>query len=476
MTDVLHTPDFITVPNDAPIEPTPHRAPLVCAIVGFSLFAFLVLIKSPAMLEPDDFAYRASIVALSHGQILLTNAQYHALSKELAANGGQGILQWHHMASGRWISEKNPGYPFFAVLFYMIHALRLAPLFYGAAACVALFVGARAWLGRWAGTYAVWLYCLSGAALTFAWRATMASFTDASLVAMGFGALLWVGLTPHATSRRRLIVGLVAFLALEGAVFIRYTDAIELGVAVLATLALGRRVALSWRIIFTWMASVALFVVGVLAFDAWAYGKATSTGYSPGEITFALSSFWPNLKGMPRQLTTSMPMWLLAAASLVWIIVGLVRSRERVDSVAATAKRDAVVAGVLALGWLGLWVLYLNYTWTVSMVSGNGGPGGGVTVHVIRFYIPALGLIALLGTWLLIRLRAWMTWTTLGALSLAGVLSFNSMASGGTVGGQPGGGFGGHHGFPTLRGGPPSKVKGGGPAGGFRGSPPRGPS
>jgi hypothetical protein len=177
------------------------------------------------------------------------------------------------------------------------------------------------------------------------------------------------------------------------------------------------------------------------------------------------------VKGMPRQLTTSMPMWLLAAASLTWIIVRLIRSREGHDSVAQTARRDAVVAAVLALGWLGLWLLYLNYTWTVSMVSGNGGPGGGVTVHVIRFYIPALGLIALLGTWLLVRLRAWMSWTALAALSLAGVLSFNTMASGASAGGQLGPGFGAHHGLPTLGGKPPNRSNGNQPGGGSRGVP-----
>ena len=457
---------------------TRRHVPVVCAVLGFALFALLVLLKSPALLEPDDYAYRASIAALSHGQILLSNAQYHALATQLASNGGQGILQWHHMASGKWISEKNPGYPFFAVLFYMIHALRLAPLFYGALACVGLFLGARAWLGRWAGTYAVWLFCLSGAALTFAWRATMASFTDASLIACGFGTLLWVAMTPQATPRRRRAIGLVGFLALEGAVFIRYTNIIELLVVVLATLVLGRRVALSWRTIATWMSSVVLFGVGVLAFDAWAYGHATSTGYSPGEISFSLASLWPNLKGMPTQLTTSMPLWLLAAASCTWITVRLIRSRRRGGPLTTEVRRDAAVAGVLAVGWLALWLLYLNYTWTVSMVGGHGGPGGGVTVHVIRFYIPALGPIALLGTWLLVRLRSWMSWTALAAFALAGLLSFNAMASTSAGGAIPGGGFGGrigppslgtHHGAPSLRGGPGATSKG------FGGRPPGGP-
>src|SRR5580658_2090984 len=200
------------------------RPEVLVAALGFIGLCALVLSHATALLEPDDYAYRASIVALSQGHILLTNAQYEALAHYLAAHGQAGIEQWHHLASGKWISEKNPGYPFFAVLFYLAGVLRLAPLFYGALACVGLYLGARAWLGRWAGTYAVWAYCFSGAALVFAWRATMPSFTDASLIAAGAGGLLWTALETNARSRWRLLVGLLSFLALEGAVFIRYTD------------------------------------------------------------------------------------------------------------------------------------------------------------------------------------------------------------------------------------------------------------
>ncbi len=89
----------------------------------------MVLLTSAALLDPDDFAYRASIVGLSHGQILLTNTQYIALGSSLTSKADPGVMQWHHLASGNWISEKNPGYSFFAVLFYALDPLRLAPLF-----------------------------------------------------------------------------------------------------------------------------------------------------------------------------------------------------------------------------------------------------------------------------------------------------------------------------------------------------------
>ena len=434
-----------------------RRGSVVSAMVAFVAFALVVLTRSSAMLEPDDFAYRASIVALGHGQILLSNAQYLSLKASLSGSG-QGVLQWHHMASGYWISEKNPGYPFFAVVFYALGLLRLTPLFYGALACVGLFVGMRRWVSERAGALAVWIYCFSGAALTFAWRATMPSFSDASLIAAGIGFLVWVLVAVDAAPRRRAWVGLGAFVALECAVFIRYTNVLELLVAVAAVVFLARSAQLARRALVIWGASVLVLGVLVLGFDQWAYGAATSTGYSSGEISFSLSSLWPNLTGMPAALTTSLPMWLLAAAALVVIAVRRVRVREGVHG--TLARTDARIASVLGMGWLSLWALYLCYTWTVNQLGG--GPGGhAITVHVIRFYLPALGLIAMLAAWLVDRFVRPAMIAAVVILVVAALVSFSAMASSAGVG-APGAGGPGAPGGPGGPGagpvGPPAGI------------------
>ncbi len=417
------------------------------ALIAFLAFCVVVLTRSTAMLEPDDFAYRASIVALSHGEILLTNAQYVALKASLS---GQGVLQWHHMASGYWISEKNPGYPFFAVLFYAIGLLRLTPLFYGALACVGIFVGMRRWVSSRAAALAVWIYCFSGAALTFAWRDTMPSFSDASLIAAGFGLLVWVLLATEASNRRRLLVGLGAFVALECAVFIRYTNLVELGVAVVAVLLLARRSRLRPSALLAWGASVLALGALLAGFDQWAYGSATTTAYSAGEISFSLSSLWPNLVGMPAKLTTSMPMWLFAAAAVITIIVRRVRQHHA--SPQSPEHLDARIGAILAAGWLGPWLLYLCYTWTVGQLQGD--IGGGITVHVIRFYLPALGLVAMLAAWMVNRFVRPAIFASIAVLVVAALFSFSAMASSGAVGGPGGPGFGGGPGGPGDLGGP----------------------
>jgi hypothetical protein len=456
----MNEPAVQLLTNETPAPPPPRGTPrwrhaeVLVAVIGFLGFCALVLSHATALLEPDDYAYRASIVALSQGHILLSNAQYQALASYLAKHGMSGIAQWHHMASGKWISEKNPGYPFFAVLFYMAGVLRLAPLFYGALACVGLYLGARAWLGRWAGTYAVWAYCFSGAALVFAWRATMPSFTDASLIAAGAGGLLWTTLQTNATPRWRLLVGLLSFLALEGAVFIRYTDVIELAVAMVAVVVFSRRTLLTRSMLVTWLGSVVLFGVFDLAFNAWAYGGATSTGYDPGEITFSLSALWPNLKLMPSQLARSLPMWIVAALAVVWIAVSWIHHRTKASAARDTSRRDVAIAAVLVVGWLAMWLLYFTYTWTAQM-AGHGPGGGSDTVHLIRFYLPTLGLIALLATWLLSKLSAMLSWSILLVLVVASLFSYYAMAGSGIAMGHP------LHGYGP---GPVSRYNPGGPA------------
>ena len=407
------------------------------AVGAFVALCVAVLAKSTSMLEPDDFAYRASIVALTHGHIILTNAQYLALVHQLSHASQPGIAQWDHLANGTWISEKNPGYPFFAAPLQMLGILRLAPLFYGGLGCLGLFIGGRRWLGRWGGAWSVVLFCSSGAAISFAWRATMPTFTDASLIAAGTGALLWTMLATEATVRRRTVVGLLGFLALEGATFIRYTDVVVLLVAVIAVSLARRPAQLSLRILAWWFASLAIFVALVATFGALFYGGVTKTGYGAGEITFGLGAVIPNLEHMPSHLVSSMPFLVPAAIAAVWMAVRAVRSYRRspARSLQPAHRQDAVIGAALFASWIGIYGLYLAYTWTVPQAGGGGG-----TIHVVRFYVPALAAVALLAAWLLKQLPRRLPLVALAVLVCLGGVSYPRLVNGALL---PRGGPGG---------------------------------
>ena len=157
--------------------------------MAFVALCIAVLSVPPQVAEPDDGAYHYSIVGITMGYPLtLSGTEISELGAQLHGHGGIPN-QWTQLPNGRYISEKDAGYPFLAAPFQAIGAIRLAPLFFGALACLGLFVGARRWLGPFGGMAAVGLYCSSGAALAFAWRDYMPTFTDASLVAAGSGGL-----------------------------------------------------------------------------------------------------------------------------------------------------------------------------------------------------------------------------------------------------------------------------------------------
>ena len=236
------------------------------------------------------------------------------------------------------------------------------------------------------------------AAIEFAWRDYMPTFTDASLIAAGTGALLWALLAAEASTKRRTWAGMAGFVALEAATSARYTDIVNLGCAVIAVLVVWRLPAARLRgsAVAWWLASVFVFCAGIAIFDTLIYGGPLRSGYRPGEITFSLSAVSANLRSMPAHLVQAMPMLVLGLAALAGIVLPWLHARRTGGEHAATARRDLAVGLALAASWAAIWSLYATYTWTTA-------PGLS-TLQSARFYVPALGPIALLGASLLARL------------------------------------------------------------------------
>ncbi len=397
------------------------------AVAAFAALCALVLPVVPQAAEPDDGAYHASIVAITEGHFLtLSTAQALTLARELNDNPAAPPNQWVEVAQGRWISERDPGYPFLAAPFQAGGVIRWAPLIYAALACLGLFIGARRWLGRFGGLAAVGLFCSSGAALAFAWRDYMPTFTDASLIAAGSGLLLWAVLATDAGLRRRTWTGLAGFVALELATFVRYTDIVILGCAAVAAISVWRlRAGLPLRTLCWWLGSVAAFGAGIALFNDRVYGGPVTSGYQPGEVTFSLHAIGPNLRLMPAHLMQAMPMLVLGLIALAWIIIRRLVLRPPDSETGAEARRDLWVGITLAASWLAIWGLYSTYTWTTDPTNGS--------VSDVRFYLPPIGTIALLGAWLVTRLpgrtrlRGLTTTAIITALFGLGVWAFYAM-------------------------------------------------
>src|SRR5262252_8358434 len=96
----------------------PGRTEILIALAAFAVLCIAVLAAAPQLVEPDDYAYRASTVALTDGYPLtLSTAQVSALATQLTRAAGPGraaltgpgslgsIEQWVQLPDGRWISE-----------------------------------------------------------------------------------------------------------------------------------------------------------------------------------------------------------------------------------------------------------------------------------------------------------------------------------------------------------------------------------
>ena len=400
------------------------------AAAAFAALCVLVLSFAPALgVEPDDGAYRASIVAMTEGKFLtLSSAQVTVLAAKLG--DGLGVPnQWVELTGGQYISEKDPGYPFLAAPFQALGIIRWAPLFYGALACLGLFAGARRWLGRFGGLAAVGLYCSSGAALLFAWRDYMPTFTDASLIAAGSGTLLWTLLATEARPRLRTWTGIAAFAAIEIAAFVRYTDIVILGCAVITVTVAWRlrAVGLPLRTLCWWLSTVAVFGAAVAIFDDQLYGGPLTTGYRPGEVTFGPGAIGPNLRYLPAHLMQAIPMLAAALTALAWITWRWLTLRRAGSEASTLASHDLWTAGAIAASWLAVWALYSMYYWTNDPTED--------TLQAARFYVPAIGAISLLGAWMVTRIpgRPWMAGltsaTAIAIMFTLGTWSFHAMVA-----------------------------------------------
>jgi hypothetical protein len=107
-------------------------------------------------------------------------------------------------------------------------------------------------------------------------------------------------------------------------------------------------------------------------------------------------------------------MLVLGLAALAGIAAAWLRGRRAGGQQAAAAGRDLAIGAALAGSWAAVWVLYATYTWTAA-------PGLS-TLQAVRFYVPALGSISLLGAWLLVRVPRRPPLAAITTLVVAGVL------------------------------------------------------
>ena len=231
-----------------PDEPGPRTAAIravrvwsvdaLLAVAAFAALCVVVLSVAPRTAEPDDGAYRASIVAMTDGHFLtLSAAQAQSLARELDDNPAAPPNQWVQLPGGRYSARRTrlsvPGGAVRGAGHHPVGAAVLRRL-----ACIGLFIGARRWLGRFGGAAAVGLYARPEPR----WRSPGATTCRRSPTRRWSrrGPGRWYGRcsrrSQHAAAHLDRLSG---FVALELATFVRYTNVVILGCAVMAVIAPG---------------------------------------------------------------------------------------------------------------------------------------------------------------------------------------------------------------------------------------------
>ena len=420
---------------DPPLPAAGHSiraasAEATLAAAAFAALFIVVLSVAAQAAEPDDGAYRTSIVAMTEGHFLtLSTAQAETLARKLPGdNPTAPPNQWVELPSGRYISEKDPGYPFLAAPFEKLGVIRFTPLFYGLLACLGLFIGARRWLGRLGGPAAVGLYCSSGAALAFAWRDYMPTFTDASLVAAGSGLLLWTVLATEANSPGAPLVRprrIHSDRARDVRPLHQHRD------PRLRRRGRDRRVAAAHLEAGPPHALLVACVSGRLLCRHCHLRRPRLRRPVENRIPTRRGHLQPRRDRAEPAPHARAPD---AGHADACARTGGARVDHRaVDNAAAATVAKSGLGGspdfwagvALAASWIAIWGLYSAYTWTIDPTS--------VTVQVVRVCVPALGAIALLGSWLVTRIPGHTRWAALTTAAMIaavfglGVWSFYAM-------------------------------------------------
>jgi hypothetical protein len=389
---------------------------VLATITAWALFCVTLTSKTPILFEADDYAYRASIMALKNGLIVLSQAQYTHLNNLLKGNAVVGIYQWTHLANGNWISQKNPGFPFLAEPFYLLGNLRLIPAFYALLAVGGIFLGARRWLGSGGGLVASVCFLFTGASLTYGYRITMPTFTEACLIGCALGLIIWSALAEQG-SKAQTIGSSTAFFLLGCAVFSRYTNAVIYFGVLVVLLVWRKKFGFTIRSVANWLSITGLFLIGILEFDHHFYGGWLSTGYSGQQFSSSLANFPKNISQIPAFLVEAMPVLLIA----IWAGIHIARrSKRKLASPSDTIATDRMIGLILSVCIVLPWALYFGYNRTAITLDST------AAVHVVRFYVPALAPLALLAAWQLMKLN--IKWRV-GILVLLVVTSFWSFQS-----------------------------------------------
>jgi hypothetical protein len=377
-------------------------------VLGVVLAFFLTLIIPQHMRESADWSFQYAARNFSQGHLTVDGVTIGLQESEAYQYGGM-LSQYVLLGEDRWGLTEAPGYIFYLLPFYFIHAPELGNLLLAAGMAAVTYILLKRLKDEKTACIGSILLLFTPVALAMMQRGYADTFGATAFLSMGGGLYIYSCLrSRELSSRAAAILLFLAGLGLGWSVAANYYNALVVGVFILHFI--FRLV----RALFThkrhetarpllWLGlGLAIPLAGLLFYQNAVFGSPWKFGfqYTQLPVSFSLSFLRLNIRYVTAALLVGFPLLLPGMAALlaalyqkIRLLVALCRHKPYAD--AWPEMRWDIL--LLLAGWIaGVYGLYLNYQWTAGLPT--------VSMPFIvmaRYYLPAaLPLTLMAALWL----------------------------------------------------------------------------
>jgi len=395
------------MPNDS------YRALLYRAItaLGVVLAFFLILVIPQHMKENSDWSFQYAAQNFSQGRFTLDGTTIGLEAAEANKYGGL-LSQYALVGDDRYALTEAPGYIFFLLPFYYLHAPELGNLVLAGGMTFVAYILFKRLRDEKTACLGSLLLLFTPVTLAMLQREYADNFAAAAFLSMGGGLYVYYclrqqELTPRSAAILLFLVG----LGLGWSIAANYYNALAVLVFMLHFIFTSVRSWLTGRRHAAVRASIwmglglVIPLAGLLIYQNAVFGLPWRFGfqYTQLPVSFSMRFLSLNIKYVTVALLVGFPLLLPGVASLSAALYKKIKAfmqrhkHEEVNDTWPELRWDVLL---LLAGWIAaVYGLYLNYEWT-----GNTQVVGMPFIVMARYYLPAVLPLTIMAVLLLKRI------------------------------------------------------------------------
>ncbi len=378
------------MPNES-YHPMLYRSITALGVV----LAFLLTLLIPQhMREGSDWSFQYAAQNFSKGQLTEDGVTIGLEESEAYQFGGL-LSQYILIGDNRWALSEAPGYIFYLLPFYYLHAPELGNLVLAIGMTIVAYILLKRLRDEKAACLGSLLLLFTPVALAMMQRIYTDTFGASAFLSMGGGLYIYYCLRARElSSRSGGGILFVAGLLLGWSVFANYNNALVVLVFALHFIFMFLRAILKKAPIRPYPALIlglAIPLVFLLLYQNVVFGSPWTFGFQFTQlpVNFNLKYLWLNIKYVTAALLVGFPLLLLAAFSFcTGLYYKTVRFFDGPPTPTAGGRLPELPTdiAILLCGWaVAVFGLYLNYEFTANYVV-----GGMPFIIMARYYLPGV--------------------------------------------------------------------------------------